>query len=343
MRAIPRPTAPVLFGLLLAALAGCSPLTDEEASATAVQLAVAAEDADATLSFGLDWSESLDGELNVGDTVALDYALDRLPDCRGVKYGQPAWSVLAYWRIDGGELSYTVLGGGGAPVAPELPAIELDAQGELELWFTNNDVYGCARWDSNFETNYRWTVDAAVETEPEQPTWDGWIGNGAWVISRPNCDGLPCPGSGTAMDEDFYFGTWARQRATIGGVWFEVWQAGVTDWDNPDLWQQLDVQVHHRHVGDEAWSWDYVDFVDLVGNNARFSFSFFDLDPYGWPQVMEEGYCPSQIEEIPGGYVQTGLEYFVTVNGVEQRPADGGSFSGAFVDYVGQWQDCLEQ
>ena len=42
-------------------------------------------------------------------------------------------------------------------------------------------------------------------------------------------------------------------------LFFEVWMQGVTDFPNPDLWQQLDVELHWRVKGAAAFTTQYVD------------------------------------------------------------------------------------
>jgi len=92
-------------------------------------------------------------------TVVYDPA--RLPTCRGVKYGLPAWGIVAYLKqgdrfvqqgfvqpprqLTPGLLHTPVLFAGG------------DAK-SVELYFFNSDVWGCRAWDSNYGQNFvlRW-------------------------------------------------------------------------------------------------------------------------------------------------------------------------------------------
>mgnify|MGYP002132643616 CR=1 FL=1 len=72
-------------------------------------------------------------------------------------------------------------------------------------------------------------------------------GDGAVVISRATCNnGLACDADRRPLTPGWTYETWARQRAAIRTLSFDVWKAGVTDRDNPDLWRQLDVQMRYR-------------------------------------------------------------------------------------------------
>jgi len=94
-------------------------------------------------------------------------------------------------------------------------------------------------------------------------------------ITRDDAD--PC-GGGTPVEDGFLFGTYARQRATTRNLCFEVWKPGVTDWDNPDVWRQLDVAIYYR-FGDDSWSPQLRGPRAAVGNNARYVLGLGGLDP----------------------------------------------------------------
>jgi hypothetical protein len=146
------------------------------------------------------------------------------------------------------------------------------------------------------------------------------------------------------LEEAFTFGTWARQRATIAGLYFDVWEEGVTDWKNPDLWKEVDVQFHYRFAGQAAFSSRYVDFFQNVGNDARYELRLRNIDPFfAMPSVVAEENCPAaELSVTPDGqYVSTEVEYYFSADGVELRPESGGTFIGRFEDYVGPYAACL--
>jgi len=106
----------------------------------------------AMVSFNADWSETVTGNLSAGGQLTINYDASRLPTCRGYKYGIPAWSILAWYRFDGGAINYVAVASMGSSVLATLN-IPANAQ-NLELWFENQDYYGCHAWDSMYGQNY---------------------------------------------------------------------------------------------------------------------------------------------------------------------------------------------
>jgi hypothetical protein len=104
-----------------------------------------------------------------------------------------------------------------------------------------------------------------------------WIGNYETKLTRES--GHACAG-GSPAASPVLFGTWARDRAVITNFCFQVWEPGVTDWNNPNLWQQLDTRVYYRWGTSGTYSFQYVNFSDYTGNNARYAKNLRDFDPY---------------------------------------------------------------
>ncbi len=73
-------------------------------------------------------------------------------------------------------------------VPVEAPVIDLDASGELQLWFATNNRCGCNVYDADVGKNYRFHVAPAAR-EP------GWLGNAQFAQGRGGAVGpLPeCP------------------------------------------------------------------------------------------------------------------------------------------------------
>lgn len=110
----------------------------------------------ATVHFNADWTLSTEGDLANAKAINIDYAVDRLPSCRAIYRGQPAWEILAYARFDGGPVSSTPVtrGFGNTRVsAPAAFAVPAGAK-QMELWFFNSDAFGCHVYDSNWSQNY---------------------------------------------------------------------------------------------------------------------------------------------------------------------------------------------
>lgn len=295
--------------------------------------ASALEEGFSTLHFEADHTEWVEGPLHAGRTIEIAYDVDRLP-CRGDRYGRPAWSIQIHHRMNGGAVStQTILGHEAFPGA-NTRTIELAEEGTLELWFESSSVWGCHEWDSRFGENYRFEVTA----DPSAP---GWMGNAVSVIARGTCEGGACESDRRPLEAGFRYDTWARQRALVRVLSFDVWKAGVTDFDNADLWRQLDVQMHYRFGEGGEWQSRYVDFARRVGNDARYEVRVDRIDPQGGSTRTAET-CP----DVPltldpsGQYVQTPIELYFTVNGHALRAADGASFTGTFEDYAGLYTAC---
>ena len=143
---------------------------------------------------------------------------------------------------------------------------------------------------------------------------------------------------GAALATGVAFDTWARQRAVVTNLCFEVYEPGLTDVDDPALWQKLDVSVVSRLAGQSAWTTTPVEFDRRVGNNARYRLSWRALDPF------RPYHCPEVAPQAAAGsYVQLAMEYYVTVNGGQLRPAPGAAYAGLFTDYASDFwrtQNC---
>lgn len=272
------------------------------------------------------------GEPRQAGQLRVEYDVSRLTTCRDTRYGQPAWSILAHYRFASGRTGYV-------PVTNGTGTIDLFEGGELEIWFENQGYAGCRAWDSLGGANYRVQVDA----DPRAP---GWIGNGASVINRMTCNG-PCDQHRVPLADSFSHGTYARQRAAIRAIYFDVWKAGVTDRDNPNLWQDLDVQVHFRASPSAPFQSRYVSFFRRVGNDARYELPMSVIDPLAGSFRRDPSQCPVDTDLLTSGdpsnaYVAARVEYYFTVNGVPYRNGDRGNFLGTFEDYSYLFEACLD-
>lgn len=319
--------------LLLSSLVACAP-------DGGVDLGEETSEVDEALSaprivFSASWGETTVGKLRAGDGIEIAYDASRLATCAsGEQGGIPQWSITAHYKVGDSEVhSVAVAGLNAAPT----PMIVPQQKGKLEIWFEANNKWGCQAFDSDFGSNYRFNVAAPLG----QP---GWVGNGARVIDRWTCEAGPCDASRVSLDTAFTYGTWARQRATIAGLYFDVWEEGVTDFDNADLWKQVDAQVHFRFTGESTFGTRYVDFFRRVGNDARYEVKLRTIDPFfAKPSVVPADQCPAgELSLTPDGqYVTTSVEYYFTIDGVELRPSSGAYFVGNFEDYVQPYAACL--
>lgn len=114
-----------------------------------------------TVTFADDFSETADGPLVAGGRARIAYDLDRATQCRGFTNGSDAWGVSGFASFDGAspvvfEVS-RIVDGATTAVTSEL-AIPHGARG-VEIWFENNDVFGCHAFDSNNGANYGFAIE----------------------------------------------------------------------------------------------------------------------------------------------------------------------------------------
>jgi hypothetical protein len=321
--------------LLLAASVVSTACTAEQPDDTASSAAANTTAQPVTIRFESDWSVKQEGPLVAGGKLAIVYAPARAAQCHGDANGRPAWATTGFFRINGGDVKSFEAAGLGPSSGTASRTIDLTAAGELEIWFQTTNRWGCNVWDSSFGNNYRFAIAPAADAP-------GWMGNAVTVVSRATCSAGPCDGDRRAAEQGFSYDTWARQRAAIRGLYFDVWKQGVTDFDNPELWKQLDARVHYRFGGAGAWSWKYVDYDRRVANDARYAFALRTIDPLPGATVTRKEDCPkfSTTISADGNYLETSMEYFFSVNGVELRPAPGASYRGRFSDYRGLYAIC---
>ena len=322
--------------LSAAGLAGCAPAAEADPAELGTSEAALGEAA--TLTFGADFGANVAGVLQKGKKVRVAYDPSRLTACRGDQNGHPAWTITGYYTVGGGAVRSFEAGGFSPSGGSQPPVITLDASGDLQVWFQNNSIWGCNAYDSAFGSNYHFAVQPAAN-EP------GWVGNVRAVISRQTCNG-PCERDLHPVAGELLYDTWARQRAAYRGITFEVWKDGVTDHDNPELWKQLDVQVHSRVGSAGPFTSTYVTFERRLGNNARYLADLTSLDPIkGLYAVSSVADCPPFPLTAPpangGQYVEATLELFFTVNGVELRPSGGGTFRVRYQNYRSAYALCI--
>ncbi|MBA3459787.1 MAG: hypothetical protein H0T46_07490 [Deltaproteobacteria bacterium] len=272
----------------------------------------------ARLVFDANFTQRREGVLAPGGELTIVYDQARLTQCRHLRNGNALYGITAHVVFSPGQQRHAVSVRDSAATIP----VPNDAR-SVALYFENTSASGCQAWDSNFGNNY--VFDALV---PPQ-----WMGEVRTLITRDTSD--PCQG-GVPAQQGFSFDTWARQRAAIANGCFEVYQPGLTDRDDPDLWQKLDVKLHWRYVGQQAWQTTHVNFDRRIGNNARYRFGLRDVDPF------RPYHCPevTPTTTADGMYSQIRFEYYLSVNGGQLRPAPGGAYAGTFTDYVNGTQNC---
>ncbi|MGE0784643.1 MAG: DUF6209 family protein [Sandaracinaceae bacterium] len=323
-----------LVFLVLALSIGCA--AEGAAPPSIGQLPSGLEAAFSTITFDADFAETVTGPLSPGRVLAIDYDPARMPCGGGLAGGGPAWTITMHWRVDGGDVTaQPILGHEPAPGTNRRELV-LPEGSELEVWFESTSAFGCHAWDSDFGANYRFALDDAADAP-------GWMGNEAYVLSRATCDGGgPCDMDRHPLTDGFRYDTGVRQRSLVRALYFDVWKEGVTDFDNPELWRQLDVRVHYRFADDADWAFDYVDFFRRVGHDARYEVPLRELDPLGGNTRTTPDSCPDVplVRDPSGQYVVTTMRYFFTVNGFPLTDEAGEPFSGEYQDYAGLYAPC---
>jgi Family of unknown function (DUF6209) len=117
-----------------------------------------------SLRFLSDWSQEQSGDIRPGESLSIEYAIERLPGCRASRYGRDAWSIIAGMRFHpiGQEESGAVTAreqSGAVVAAPLTVEVPIDAT-RIELWFQNTDNTGCVAWDSRYGQNYWFDVNS---------------------------------------------------------------------------------------------------------------------------------------------------------------------------------------
>jgi hypothetical protein len=163
-----------------------------------------------------------------------------------------------------------------------------------------------------------------------------WAGLPSVTIERFASD--PCNHGQRALgDAPVIYDDWARQRATIRNVCFEVWSPGITDWDNPDFWKQLDVQVHYRHGTTGAFQSAYVSSIDRRYNNRRYAWSLDrSLDPTLQVASAAAVKAPFEIlsETDDWAQIAANLQFYFTVNGRALKSPSGEPFVVRYLGHV---------
>ncbi|MBU1221455.1 hypothetical protein KKF34_12175 [Myxococcota bacterium] len=285
-----------------------------------------------TVDFTADGNVNASGVLIGNGILNINYDINRLPNCRGTHNGYPAWDLIAYAKFlpsnTIAETSVRVFEtnyGYPTNVAHAIPAEFAVPEGttSVEIWFANSTLGGssCIEWDSNNGNNYKFNVSSTP----------GWTGNNIVKISRG--DSSACNNGTPWSGSTIYFGSWERTRAVVGNFCLEVWQEGVTDFNNPQLWQQIDARVYYRFEGEDFRS-KYIDFVDYTGNNARYAFNLASIDPLGIYR------CPdfeTRVETLPSGeqQEQAMMEFFFSFNGQIHTTGNDGNpyFVVNYTDY----------
>lgn len=262
----------------------------------------------ATVAFAADYTQTQAGPIVAGGQLQLDYATSRLTQC--AHHAAPHLTAHVRFEPSGIELAPSIDSGAASVVVPT------DAAGHVAVWFEASSSDGCRAYDSAYGANYTF----AVAPPPR------WLGLAQNLLTRDPSS--PCGGADAASP--FSFDTLVRQQDSVTNLCFQAYQPGITDNAGADLQQNLAATVTWRLVGatqQTAWTVSPAILSPRAGNNARYQWSLRDVDPF------RDLHCP-EVSPLPtgDGHIQLGLEYVISVNGLELRPAPEQPFTGSFVD-----------
>jgi Family of unknown function (DUF6209) len=148
---------------LLLALAICAAACGTESSRDEANGDESDVKTDATLKLTSDFKTSFVGRAKAGGGLRVEYALDRLPQCRGnIGGGGPGWTITGFYSENSGaaktfEVSEVAADGKDRVAKPA--RIALTQGGDLALWFQVSSRWGCSEYDSQFGQNFHLDVE----------------------------------------------------------------------------------------------------------------------------------------------------------------------------------------
>lgn len=156
----------VAAAFLTATAAGCSAETgSNDGAATPGEEQDVTSDA-ATLKLTSDFETVVTGEAVEGKGIRVEYALERLPQCRGnVGGGGPGWNIGGFYSENGGpakSFEVTALSADGKDRVAKAGRIVPSQGGDIAIWFQVSSRFGCSEFDSQFGQNFHLPVKGEV-------------------------------------------------------------------------------------------------------------------------------------------------------------------------------------
>lgn len=116
------------------------------------------------LHFAADGSTSVEGIIESGHPVGIDFDPARLPTCRGKDEYGDSWGISVRYRIDGGEeraypVTERLTADGKDTTVRSLGTLHLRPDTRhLQMWFVGEDRTGCHEEDTNHGAYYRFDI-----------------------------------------------------------------------------------------------------------------------------------------------------------------------------------------
>lgn len=156
----------------------------------------------ARLALTGDFKTSFTGTAKAGAPIRVDYALERLPKCRGNSSGAPGWNIYGYYSENGGaakSFEVTALTADGKDRVAKTATFTPSQGGDVAVWFQSTSVFGCTEYDSQYGQNFHLDVAGAPPDANASITFkadgsvdqEGTLHAGAKVKVRYEQDRLP--------------------------------------------------------------------------------------------------------------------------------------------------------
>jgi len=236
---------------------------------------------EATIKLTADYKMQVSGRPTAGKGLRIEYALERLPQCRGnVGGGGPGWTITGYYSENGGPAKTfdpTTLSQDGKDRIAKPATIALGSGGDLALWFEVTSRFGCHEFDSAFGQNYHLDVAGAppeagasiVFKKDGSIDQDGALKAGGKVKIRYEQDRLP-----KCRRTQGGYPQWAiTGYASIDGAKAQTFQTGRAEGSDREA---IDAILDLPHPGELALWFDVTDiggcheFDSKNGQNYKF-------------------------------------------------------------------------
>jgi uncharacterized protein DUF6209 len=196
----------------------------------------------ALLQFLPDWLQVRQGEILRGDSLAIEFAPERLTGCRRNWRGAEVWDIEALVRFHPrGELVHGDLmepirtAGVVTALFPKRLEITVPSDTtQIEMWFHNFAEIGgrCDAWDSRFGENYWFEVGGANPVVPQNPVRyrhgtsprPEYVNSLDQIATKKNV--FPTPPNGPPVGKDLRtfldVRAWVKNIAYAKEVWIDV-------------------------------------------------------------------------------------------------------------------------
>ena len=217
-------------------------ILDLDSPVTVLGTVVPPSNSPALLQFLPDWLQVRQGEILRGDSLAIEFAPERLTGCRRNWRGAEVWDIEALVRFHPrGELVHGDLmepirtSGVVTALFPKRLEITVPSDTtQIEMWFHNFAEIGgrCDAWDSRFGENYWFEVGGANPVVPQNPVRyrhgtsprPEYVNSLDQIATKKNV--FPRPPNGPPVGKDLRtfldVRAWVKNIAYAKEVWIDV-------------------------------------------------------------------------------------------------------------------------